>query len=142
VTTKPLTTRQAAFVREYLVDLNATAAAERAGYTAKSARYSARDIMVMPHVKAAVDAEMAARAVRTDETQDGVIADLNRVGKAAEDAGKYDAAIRAIELRGKHLGMFKVQAELSGPGGAPIEHRGVTSLTDEELLTIAKGKRT
>jgi hypothetical protein len=44
VTAKPLTPKQAAFVREYLVDLNAAAAAERAGYAAKSARYSARDI--------------------------------------------------------------------------------------------------
>lgn len=60
-----LTAKQAAFVREYLIDLNATQAATRAGYSAKTAGVIAVELMTKPHVKAAIDAAMAARCEET-----------------------------------------------------------------------------
>ncbi|MHB0785592.1 terminase small subunit [Bradyrhizobium sp. 5.13L] len=60
-----LTAKQAAFVREYLIDLNATKAAARAGYSAKTAGVIAVELMTKPHVKAAIDAGKAARSEKT-----------------------------------------------------------------------------
>ncbi|MGY4333214.1 phage terminase small subunit [Bradyrhizobium sp. LB7.2] len=62
---RELTAREAAFVREYLIDLNQTKAAIRAGYSAKSANVQAVEVMARPLVKAAIDAAMAARSEET-----------------------------------------------------------------------------
>lgn len=118
-----LTPKQAAFVRAYLASpkLSAIEAALAAGYSKSSARYAARDILTVPHVRAAVDAEMEQRARRAGDSQDKVLADIARIGRAAERGMRFDAALRAAELRGKHLGMFKEKVEVSGPGGGPFE---------------------
>lgn len=50
-----LTAKQQAFVREYLVDKNATAAAKRAGYSGKTARWIGHENLTKPHIAAAVD---------------------------------------------------------------------------------------
>ena len=63
-----LTPKQSAFVREYLIDLNATQAAIRAGYSKKSANEFAGQLMAKPHIKAAVAAAIATRSVRTSLT--------------------------------------------------------------------------
>lgn len=60
-----LTPKQARFVDEYLLDLNATQAAIRAGYSAKTAHVQAVEIMARPHVKAAIEAGKAARSTET-----------------------------------------------------------------------------
>jgi phage terminase small subunit len=60
-----MTAKQAAFVREYLIDLNATQAAIRAGYSAKTANVQAVEIMATPRVKAAIDAAIANRSQET-----------------------------------------------------------------------------
>jgi phage terminase small subunit len=49
--------RQLKFVEEYLVDLNATQAAIRAGYAAQSAGQYGHDLLRKPHVQAAIEAE-------------------------------------------------------------------------------------
>ena len=56
-----LTAKQRAFVQEYLVDLNATQAAIRAGFSVKTAHVQSAQLMDKPGVKAAVDAAMAGR---------------------------------------------------------------------------------
>jgi len=63
---KELTPKQSRFVEEYLIDLNATQAAIRAGYSAKTANDQIGKLMATPHIKAAID---AARAARSEETK-------------------------------------------------------------------------
>lgn len=75
-----LTDKQAAFVKEYPVDLNATQAAIRAGFSEKTARAKASQLMDLPHVMEAIEAEMAKRSERTEITQDRVLQELARVG--------------------------------------------------------------
>ena len=53
-----LTPKQEAFVREYLIDLNATQAAIRAGYSAKTAKDGAAQLLANISVKKAIDAAM------------------------------------------------------------------------------------
>jgi phage terminase small subunit len=78
--TEGLTAKRRAFVDEYLIDFNATQAAKRAGYGAKSAGTIGSRLLHMPAVKAALDRAIAARAARTRVSADNVIAELRRIG--------------------------------------------------------------
>lgn len=71
-----LTPRQTQFVREYLVDLNATQAAIRAGYSPRTARRQASDLLAKPDIAAAVQAGQAARAERVQFSADEVLREL------------------------------------------------------------------
>ncbi|MDW9772563.1 terminase small subunit [Sinorhizobium meliloti] len=75
-----LTAKQRAFVREYLVDLNATQAAIRAGYSAKTAKEQGARLLTNVHVAAAVAAAMQLRAKRTEITADRVLQELAKIG--------------------------------------------------------------
>ena len=65
-----LTDKQKRFVEDYLVDLNATQAAVRAGYSAKTAEQQAYQILQKTSVSEAIAAAQAARSERTELTQD------------------------------------------------------------------------
>lgn len=72
--------RQARFVEEYLVDLNATQAAIRAGYSKDSARTIGPENLSKPAIAAAIADAQAERAFRTQVTADRVLTELARVG--------------------------------------------------------------
>jgi len=67
------TDKQAAFVREYLVDLNATQAAIRAGYSARTANKTASRLLVNVDIQAAVSAAKAKRAEQVGYTAQRVL---------------------------------------------------------------------
>lgn len=77
-----MTPKQEQFVREYLVDLNATQAAIRAGYSAKTAEWQGPQLLTKNHVAKAVETAMAERANRTDISADRVIRELAAIGFA------------------------------------------------------------
>lgn len=77
-----LTAKQRAFVREYLVDLNATQAAIRAGYSEATAKEQGSRLLTNVHVESAVSAAMKNRAERTDITADRVLKELAKIGFA------------------------------------------------------------
>lgn len=90
---KKLTAKQAVFVREYLIDLNATQAAIRAGYSAKTAGAIGDENLKKPEIATAIQLAMDARAERTDITADRVLAEIAKVGfsdirKMFEDDGR------------------------------------------------------
>lgn len=141
-----LTPKQQRFVEEYLVDLNATQAAIRAGYSQKTAQEIGSENLSKPIIRQAVEAAVAARSDRTRVTADDVVRELKRVAfldprrvlswgpqgvtvRPSESLSADDAAavaeasqtvteaggtvrvkladkLRALELLGKHLGMF------------------------------------
>lgn len=107
-----LTPKQKRFVAEYLVDLNATAAAIRAGYSKKTAEVIGYENLRKPQIAQAVRLEMDNRQKRTEVTQDYVIGKLREItDKDASDAQdsdlKYSSKIKALELLGKHLGAWE-----------------------------------
>lgn len=143
-----LTDKQKRFVTEYLVDLNATQAAIRAGYSEKTACEQGARLLANVKVQAAVQKGKAERAKRTEITQDRVLLEYARIAffdprklfddegnpkhitelddetaaalagldveKRVDDNGvetytkKYKIAdkLRALEMTGRHLGMF------------------------------------
>lgn len=75
-----LTAKQEAFVREYLVDLNATQAAIRAGYSVDTARQTGSENLTKPDIADAIAAAQAERAQRTNITADKVLEELAKIG--------------------------------------------------------------
>lgn len=147
-----LTEKRKRFCNEYLVDLNATQAAIRAGYSPKTANEQGARLLANVSVQEAIAKAMAERSRRTGVNQDRVIQELARIAfvnpqdvinpedaSVREDAAEDDLAciqsvkvktmdgakgtsmerevklndkMKALELLGKHLGMFKDKVEL------------------------------
>lgn len=74
-----LTPRQQRFVDEYLIDLNATQAAIRAGYSKNGAEVTASKLLRVAKVSAAIAKAQEKRAARTGINQDRVLKELARI---------------------------------------------------------------
>lgn len=74
-----LTAKQARFIDEYLTDLNATQAAIRAGYSARTADKIGPELLGKTRVSETLAARMQARERRTEITQDRVLLELSRL---------------------------------------------------------------
>ena len=93
-----MTPKQQIFVREYLIDLNATQAALRAKYRKSYARRACFVLLRKPAIAAAVAAGMAARARRTEIDSDRVLREYARL--AFSDIGRLAAWGKdGVELR-------------------------------------------
>jgi phage terminase small subunit len=157
-----MTPKQEAFVREYLIDLNATQAAIRAGYSVKTAAEVGHENLRKPQIAAAIQAGMDARAERTEITADYVLSGIREVAERClerapvmvgrgesraqmvDDHGNhvwsFDAAgaNKAFELLGKHIKLFTDKVEHTGKDGAAIQIEQVLSEAEafrRKLLT-------
>ena len=150
-----MTAKQKRFVEEYLIDLNATQAAIRAGYSPNSARDIGSENLTKPHIRARVEEALAERSKRTGINADRVVRELARIAfvnaadvinfdsaTLSENASEDDTAaiasvkvktiptdagegvereiricdkLKALELLGKHLGMFNNDPESNVP---------------------------
>lgn len=77
-----MTKKQKLFVQEYLIDLNATQAAIRAGYSPETAGSIGAENLKKPEIKNAIDKAMAERSRRTGISQDRVLHELAKIGFA------------------------------------------------------------
>ncbi len=119
-----MTPKQQRFVEEYLVDLNATQAAIRAGYSVKSAPKIGTQLLVKTSIQTAINKARASLQKRTEITQETMMADIEAIKRDAMqvvydyDGNKamldHKAALRACELQGKRYGMFDDRLKVSG----------------------------
>lgn len=86
---RKMTPKQEAFIREYLIDLNAAAAARRAGYSADVANRIGAENLSKPDIAAAIEELKAARNERTEINADWVLRTLAEE-KTADLADLYD----------------------------------------------------
>jgi phage terminase small subunit len=77
-----LSPKQLTFVGEYLLDLNATAAARRAGYSASSCNKIGSELLDKTRIQVAIAEAQAARAARTAISADRILLEYARVGLA------------------------------------------------------------
>ena len=106
-----MTGKQQRFVDEYMVDLNATQAAIRAGYSAKSAEKIGHQLLEKTRVSDEIRKRKARLANVTNWTAVDV---LKRLARIADEGYKDSDKVKALELIGKHIGMFQDKVELSG----------------------------
>jgi phage terminase small subunit len=74
-----LTEKQKRFCNEYLIDLNATQAAIRSGYSYITAKEIGYENLTKPHIKTYIEKRITERAERTNITQDMVVEELAKI---------------------------------------------------------------
>ncbi|MHB1688736.1 MAG: terminase small subunit [Ignavibacteriaceae bacterium] len=106
--------KQKMFCREYLKDFNGTQAAVRAGYSIKSARQQAADLLTKPNIFKFLETLKEKHVLKAELSVDSIINEFKSIGFASADGEviKTSDKLKALEMLGKHLGMFK---ELSEP---------------------------
>jgi hypothetical protein len=106
-----LTPKQRRFVDEYLVDLNATQAAIRAGYSVRTAEQQGPRLLGNVEISKAVQAAQNVRSERVRITQDDVLRGLHREATWMGDGSSHSARVAAWGLMAKHLGMLDRRQE-------------------------------
>lgn len=98
-----MTPKQAAFVREYLIDLNATQAAIRAGYSEGTAKQQGSRLLTNVDVAQAISEAQAERADKCDIDALWVLREAKATYHAARAADKLSEAVSALKLVGTHV---------------------------------------
>lgn len=114
-----LTEKQKRFVEEYLIDLNATQAAIRAGYRENSAMEQGYQLLQKTSVQHAIQQAQNKRSKRTEISQDDVIKGLMLEATREGEGSSHSARVSAWSLLGKHLGMFKDRVDITS-GDKPL----------------------
>lgn len=109
-----LTDKQKRFCEEYVVDLNATQAAIRAKYSPKTAQEQSSRLLSNVMVKAEIARLQAERSQRTSVDADWVVVRLVKEAEDRSEGATQGGRIRALELLGKHVGLFAEKVEHSG----------------------------
>ena len=113
-----LSGRQRQFALEYCRDFNGTQAAIRAGYSRRGAHVQGIRLLRNATISAAISKAMEERAERLELTTDDVLRKLMDEAENRDNSGRV--RIRALELLGRHLGMFK------GHGAKKEEERKIS----------------
>tara|TARA_R100000900_G_C3310157_1_gene159546 strand:+ start:70 stop:459 length:390 start_codon:yes stop_codon:yes gene_type:complete len=109
-----LTEKQKMFCKEYIVDLNATQACIRAGYSEKTAKEIGSQNLTKLNIQEEIARLMKSREERVKLTADKVLEDIERVRTLAEGSEQYNVSLKASELQGKHLAMFTDKQQING----------------------------
>lgn len=120
-----LTGKQAEFCKQYIIDLNATQAAIRAGYSPRSAMQIGELNMRKHDIQAEIKRLNGERSQRTEITADYVLQKIQTIVERASDETNADgynenAALKGLELLGKHLALWTDKTQLSGADGGPL----------------------
>jgi len=109
-----LTPKQAQFCQEYLIDLNATQAAIRAGYSKNGAEVTGCKLLTNAKVARLIQELKDARSERTEITADYVLTGIRETTEQARSEDKLSESFRGYELLGKHLKLFTEKVEQHG----------------------------
>lgn len=113
-----LTPKQQRFVDEYLIDLNATQAAIRAGYSPKTAQQIGAENLSKPVIAEAIEQAKAERQKRTLVTQDMVIKGLLTEAEWMGEGSSHSARVAAWKELGKAIGMFTDKLDVTSTDGS------------------------
>ncbi len=118
-----LTPKQQRFVEEYLIDLNATQAAIRAGYSEKNADKIGSQLLGKTRVAASIREAQEKRTRRTEITADYVLTTIRETVEALLNDREKNAAniFRGSELLGKHIKLFTDKQEITGADSGPVQ---------------------
>ena len=107
-----LTAKQKMFVAEYLIDLNATQAAIRAGYSKHTAKSVGCENLTKPDIAQEIQEAMDERTKRTRLDADSILNEIAGIGYDEEE--KSTDRLRALELLGKHRVLFTEKVHHEG----------------------------
>lgn len=110
-----MTPKQQRFVEEYLIDLNATQAAIRAGYSQKTAQQIGAENLTKPVIADAIASKRAGVTASAERSFESVLVSLETDLALARALGQPAAAITAAVHIGKHLGMWPTKVTVYTP---------------------------
>ena len=116
-----LTPKQQRFVEEYLIDLNATQAYIRAGFSEKLANTNAAKLLQNTTIAKAIEDARKEVSEKAQVTVEMVVQGLLNEAKDLSEGSTQSARVSAWAHLGKHLGMFKDKIEHTGKDGGPID---------------------
>ena len=109
-----LTAKQQAFCEEYLIDLNATQAAIRAGYSAKTAVVIGCENLIKPNISEVIQELMAKRSEKVGVDAEWVLKGIEELTNKLKDAEDPSKAYKGYELMGRHLKLFTDNLQVQG----------------------------
>jgi phage terminase small subunit len=108
-----LTAKQEMFCKEYLIDLNATQAAIRAGYSVNAARQQGAENMAKPVILERVQDLMAKRSKKVGVDAEWVIKGIESLTDELRYSEAPKDAYKGYELMGRHLKLFTDNVDLN-----------------------------
>lgn len=121
-----LTPKQERFVAEYLVDLNATQAAIRAGYSARTANEQGCRLLTNVSVARALAAKTEKQVAKVELTAEYVLEKLQAEATRTGEGSSHGARVAALGLLGKYFSLFIERQEVT------VTHR-FAEMSDDEL---------
>jgi len=100
-----LTDKQRVFCQEYILDMNATQAALRTGYTARSAQQTGSENLSKPLVRAEIDRLLAERQQQTAYNRQRAEQELEHIHQKALEKGDLASAVAAVREKKKLFGL-------------------------------------
>lgn len=142
-----MTDKQRFFVAEYLKDFNATQAAIRAGYSEKSARNRAYELLVNKDIKAAIT-EYVENLLSAEASglKKRILGELSSIAfdPLPDDSSRSERdRLKALELLGKYMSLFTDKVEHSGAVkvAASVDISSLSDEAKEELRRAVHGDK-
>lgn len=130
-----LTSKQLRWIEEYLLDFNGAAAAVRAGYSPKTARSIACELLTKPDIRAVLQAKQGVLAKELEITRQGVVKgflEAVEMGRQQQNPGAMVSALREIaKMLGFHAPEVKRVELTATVHGA---YQDLSSWSDAQLL--------
>lgn len=117
---KIVSDKQRRFIEEYIIDMNATKAAIRAGYSEKTASEQSCRLLTYEHIKIALQEKRAEIADKCDITVMDLIKELEEARGLAIDSMQSSAAVAATMGKAKMLGFLTDKVQHSGDAEKPV----------------------
>jgi phage terminase small subunit len=115
---KKLTVKQRKFCLEYLIDLNATKAAIRSGYSEKTASVIGHENLMKPYIAEVIQQEMNKRSQETGITVSYVLNGIKSLTDKLVSGEDPKSAYKGFELLGKHLTLFSEKVDHTSSDGS------------------------
>ncbi len=124
-----LTAKQQKFCEEYLIDLNATQAAIRAGYSQKTANEQASRMLAKVNIQERIAEKQSEASDRTSITVDFV---LNGIKDIAVEGEQENNRLKAFDMLSKHLGIYEKDNKLELGGMLKTENKWTIEFVEAE----------
>ena len=109
-----LTAKQQSFCEEYMIDLNATQAAIRAGYSENAARQQGAENMAKPVILEIIQELMAKRSEKVGVDAEWVLKGIESLTDELRGSEAPKDAYKGYELMGRHLKLFTDSLQVTG----------------------------
>ena len=119
------------FCREYLIDLNATQAAIRAGYSINTAKETGYENLTKPHIAEFIQVLMDERSASTGITAEYVLTGIKDLTDKLVIGEDPKSAYKGFELLGKHLTLFSDKVDHTSSDGSMTPSKITRVVVDE-----------